>query len=169
MKYTPKKVFILEDGRYIELSYQEFSARCKSAAIYQEKKLIPLHGMLMEVTEDVYEDFCKSERRQRYLEECSLKNGEFSYNMLTTDDINGEDILVDRGPDVGDIVADRLMRDKLQEAVHTLPDDEQLLIYQYYYVEIPETELAGMYGISQQAVSKRISKIRAKLKKILEN
>lgn len=169
MKYTPKKVFILENGSYIELSYQEFSIRCKSTAIYSEKKLIPLHGMLMEVTEDVYEDFCKSERRQRYLDECSLKNGEFSYDMLTTDDFNGEDILVDRGQDVGDVVADRLMRDKLRRAVHTLPDDEQLLIYQYYYVEISETELAEIYGVSQQAVSKRISKIRAKLKKFLEN
>ncbi len=29
MKYAPKKVFILEDGEDIELSYEEFCDRCE--------------------------------------------------------------------------------------------------------------------------------------------
>ena len=36
-------------------------------------------------------------------------------------------------------------------------------------LDIPETELAEIYGITQQGISKRIKKIREKLKKLLEN
>lgn len=168
MKHTPKKVFILENGSYIELSYQEFSARCKSTAIYQKKKLIPLHGMLMEVTEDVYEDFCKNERRQRYLDECSLKNGEFSYDMLTTDDFNGEDILVDRSPDILEDIINQEMLDKLREAVLLLSDEEMELIQALFYDGLTEREYARKKGIYHNAVHKRKIRILAKIKKILE-
>ena len=30
MKYTPKKVFILEDGKYIEMPYEEFNRRSQT-------------------------------------------------------------------------------------------------------------------------------------------
>lgn len=50
-----------------------------------------------------------------------------------------------------------------------LTDEEQLLIYRHYYAGISGTDLAEIYGVSQQAISKRIAKIRAKLKKLLEN
>ena len=49
-----------------------------------------------------------------------------------------------------------------------LTDEEQLLIYRHYYADIPGTELAEIYGVSQQAISKRIAKIRVKLKNLLE-
>ena len=49
-----------------------------------------------------------------------------------------------------------------------LTDEEQLLIYRYHYADIPGTELAEIYGVSQQAISKRITKIRVKLKNLLE-
>ncbi len=47
--------------------------------------------------------------------------------------------------------------------------EEQLLIYRHYYADISGTDLAEIYGVSQQAISKRIAKIRAKLKNLLEN
>ena len=46
--------------------------------------------------------------------------------------------------------------------------EEQRLIQQHYYDDISEAELSRKYGISQQAVSKRLKKVRAKLKNLLE-
>lgn len=69
MKYIPKRVFVIEDGEYIELPYEEFSARQGLVPAYSEKHFLPLHGMLMEVSEDDYRDFYKSIRRQKYLDE----------------------------------------------------------------------------------------------------
>lgn len=65
MKYAPKKVFILDNGSYMELSYEEFCSLKENDVSYADKFFIPLHGMLMEVTEEIYRDFYKSQRRQK--------------------------------------------------------------------------------------------------------
>lgn len=170
MKYAPEKVFILENGAYIEITYEEL-CRFKEDHnnLYADKLFLPLHGMLLEVTENTYRDFYRDKRRQKYLREQSEKNGDISYDMLTTNEFNGEDILIDGSKDIAAQVESKIMADKLKQAILTLPKEEQLLIYRHYYAEIPETELASIYGISQQAISKRLIKIRAKLKKLLEN
>lgn len=58
MKYAPKKVFIIKDGGYQELTYEAYCALCESDSSYKDKRFLPLHGMLMEVTED--DDIVKS-------------------------------------------------------------------------------------------------------------
>lgn len=169
MKYAPKKVFILEDGEYIEISYEEFCQRKKADTAYKDKLFIVLHGMLMEVTAKDYLDFYRDKRHQKYINERSAKNEDFSYDMLTTDDFNGEEILINDSEDISTEVVYKIMSDKLRQAILTLSKEEQLLIRRYYYEEISETKLSSTYGITQQAISKRISKIITKLKKLLEN
>ena len=71
--------------------------------------------------------------------------------------------------DVEKQVTDKLMIEKLRSVLPQLSEDEQLLIRRHYYDNIPETELAKIYGISQQAISKRMLKIKAKLKNLMEN
>lgn len=169
MKYAPKKVFILSNGEYTEISYEELCYLTEESAQYADKLFIPLHGMLMEVTEDTYRDFYKDKRRQKYLYEQSEENRDISYDMLTTEEFNGEDILKDSSEDVAILVENKIMADNLNQAILSLAKEEQLLLYQHYYADISETELAPLYGISQQAISKRLGKIRAKLKKLLES
>lgn len=88
--------------------------------------------------------------------------------MLTTEEFSGEEILIDSGESVADQVERRILLDKLKQAMGALSDAEQLLVYRHYFAGMSETELAAIYGISQQAVSKRIRSIRGKLKKSLE-
>lgn len=54
MKYTPKNVFILEDGRYKEISYEDHRKLQTTDKKYADKLFLLLHGMLMEVTEETY-------------------------------------------------------------------------------------------------------------------
>ncbi len=110
MEYTPKKVFILEGKTYLELSYTEFR---QQRVTYQGRRFISLHGMLMEVSEDAYKAFYKDKRRQKYLNERSDDNSDFSYDMLTTDEFNGEDILVDEAADTAGEAEKNLLLDKL--------------------------------------------------------
>lgn len=63
MKYAPKKVFILSDGEYMEISYE------KLCSLKKDRRFVLLHGMLMEVSEDTYQDFYRDKRRQKYLYE----------------------------------------------------------------------------------------------------
>lgn len=67
MKYTPNKVFIIEKGRYVEISYDELCRRTKQDKFYEYKLFLPLHRMLMEVVEDEYKAFYKNIHRQKYL------------------------------------------------------------------------------------------------------
>ena len=58
MKLEPKKIFVLQDGKYIELSYQEFQK-----IDVKGRTFLPLYGMLMEVSKEVYKDFYRHKRR----------------------------------------------------------------------------------------------------------
>ena len=151
-KLNPKKVFIIADGGYREITPVEHEFRKETDAGYREKKFIGLHSMIMEVSEKEYIEFYRSKRRQKYLDEQRRDNGDVSYDALNSDEFNGEEILIAGLPDVCDTLVHQQLLDKLRQAVDALP----------------ETELAERYGVSQQAISKKIAKIRAKLKKLLE-
>ena len=50
MKYAPRKVYIKESGRYVELSYMDF---CRHRQADQSYKLfIPVQGCLLEVVQE---------------------------------------------------------------------------------------------------------------------
>lgn len=168
MKKEPKAVYIIENGGYTELTYEEFRRREQICPLYADKLFLPLYGNLMEVSKEDYEEYYRQRNRQIYIDRRASRNGDVSYNALTTDEFNGEDILIAEQPDVCDTVVESIMTDKLKEAILKLTDEEQLLIYRHYYADIPGTELAEIYGVSQQAISKRIAKIRVKLKNLLE-
>ena len=168
MKKEPKAVYIIENGGYTELTYEEFRRRVQICQLYADKLFLPLYGSLMEVSKEDYEEYYRKRNRQIYIDRRASRNGDVSYNALTTDEFNGEDILIAEQPDVCDTVVESIMTDKLKEAILKLTDEEQLLIYRHYYADIPGTELAEIYGVSQQAISKRIAKIRVKLKNLLE-
>ena len=168
MKKEPKAVYIIENGGDTELTYEEFRRRVQICPLYADKLFLPLYGSLMEVSKEDYEEYYRQRNRQIYIDRRASRNGDVSYNALTTDEFNGEDILIAEQPDVCDTVVESIMTDKLKEAILKLTDEEQLLIYRHYYADIPGTELAEIYGVSQQAISKRIAKIRVKLKNLLE-
>lgn len=168
-KLNPKKVFIIADGSYREITPAEHEFRKEADAGYREKKFIGLHSMIMEVSEKEYIEFYRNKRRQKYLDEQRRDNGDVSYDALNSDEFSGEDILIAEQPDVCDTIVESIMTDKLRKAILKLTDEEQLLIYRHYYADIPGTELAKIYGVSQQTISKKIAKIRAKLKNLLEN
>ena len=136
MKKQPKAVYIIENGKYTELTYEEFRRREQICPLYADKLFLPLYGRLMEVSKEDYEEYYRAKRRQKYLDERSADNGDFSYDMLTTDEFSGEDILIADQPDICETIVERMMTDKLRKAILKLTDEEQLLIYRQR--EIPD-------------------------------
>lgn len=168
MKKQPKAVYIIENGGYTELTYEEFRRREQICPLYADKLFLPLYGRLMEVSKEDYTEFYRAKRRQKYLDERSADNGDFSYDMLTTDEFSGEDILSADKPDVCDIVVETMMTDKLREAVCSLRKDEQKLITEHFYEGVSQTELAQKYGVNQSNISRKIGRILVKIKKLME-
>lgn len=170
MKYTPRKVFILENGEYIEISYEELCRLTEdNNSPYADKLFLPLHGMLMEVTEDAYKDFYRDKRRQKYLNERSEVNEDFSYDMLTTDEFNGEDILIDDSDDIAVQVEHKMMLDKLRSLFPLLSEEEQKLLNALYFKGMSERDWSKVSKIPQKTINDRKRRILAKLKKLLES
>lgn len=165
MEYTPKKVFVLEGKTYLELSYAEFR---QQVSTYQGRRFIPLHGMLMEVSEDAYKAFYKDKRRQKYLAERSRDNGDFSYDMLTTDEFNGEDILMDTVANTQGEAERNLLLDKLKKSLVTLPASERQLIDALFTQGLSEREWSAQTGIPQKTINNRKRSLLLKLRKIFE-
>ena len=164
MKYAPKKVFVLEDETYLELSYAQFH---QQADAYQGRRFLPLHGMLMEVPEDANKAFYREQRRQKYLSERSNDNGDFSYDMLTTDEFNGEDILVDALLDTSGQAEKNILLDKLKKVLCELPDNERQLIDALFTQGLSEREWSAQTGIPQKTINDRKNRLLTKLRKLL--
>ncbi len=169
MKYEPKKVFILENGNYTEITYAQLQQRRIEVEGYNDRKFIALHGVLMEVTKEEYIDFYKAERRWRYVEEWGVKKGAFLYENYSTPTFNGEDMLVDKSMDAQEILEEKELAEELHRAIASLSSSERDLLEEHFIKGISQVELAELYGVNQSSISRKISRIVKKLKKFLEN
>ena len=168
VKYAPKKVFILENGNYKEITYNELRQLEQTDKSYMDKFFLPLHGMLMEVTEETYRDYYRDKRRQKYIDERSRLNGDVSYNALDTDETFGEDVFADEKTDVEAEVINKMTVAELRKAFLLLSPDERELIKILFIDGVTERKASEIYGVSQVAIHKRKNKILAKLKEFLE-
>lgn len=94
---APRKVYILKNNEYIEITLQEHEALQKTMPGYLDKKFVFLHDCLMEVSESFYLDFYKDKRRQKYLDECAAQYGNitfyFSLNTIIGEKNDGSFII----------------------------------------------------------------------------
>lgn len=89
--------------------------------------------------------------------------------MLTTDDFNGEDILIDTSQEIDEAVVHKIMLDKLHDSLVLLSDDEQKLINALFFRNLSEREWSAETGIPQKTINDRKRRILIKLKKLLKN
>ena len=168
MKHTPRKVFIIEDGNYIELTPEEHERQKEIKTGYADKKFILVCDCLLEVSEEFYLDYYKTQRKEKYLKECSVKVGMLSYDMLSTDEINGEDFLIDFDENIPEKVCKKIMIEKLRHALSLLTKEEQNLITALYFNGVSEREYAEQMGVYHNAIHKKKLRILAKLKNLME-
>ena len=102
------KCFILTPDGYEEITYAELTLRRETDPTYQNRRFIPLHGMLLEVSEADYKAFYRDAERQKYLRKEAHRVDEVSYNALDTDEMNGVDIIPDPSPPLDAFVTDKL-------------------------------------------------------------
>ena len=168
MKYAPEKVFVMENNEYVEISYSELCKREATDESYKLKRFLPLHGMLMEVDEEFYEDFYRQKNRDEYLT-WRTKNKDVSYQDYDTEDCSGEDMLVDPDEDIVTQVTDKLMAEHVRYVVSLLPSDERELIEALFFKGYSERQWSRISGVPQRTICYRKNVILQKLKKILKN
>lgn len=161
--------FIRTESGYEQLTYAELCKRRNTNEEYKSKKFFPLHGMLMEVTEEQYKEFYKQKRRQKYLAECANQTGELSYDALTASELNSENIIVDKSEPLDEQVIQKIMLDKLRFALLLLSEDEQELICGLFFKNLSEREYAAQKGVYHNAIHNKKMRILKKLKKFLDD
>lgn len=138
----------------------------------KKKFFIRIDNHVEQVTEEVYREYFKMNRRERYLEERDLAHGRFLYSQLDNvyEDILGEEMLVDRlTEDLCDSIVTKIMIEKLKECLSLLSDDELNLIIQLFFQEKSQRQLSEESGIPVMTISDRKKRILKKLKKYMEN
>ena len=88
---------------------------------------------------------------------------EDSYERL----LEAEKQFAEDAEDVEDAAVRAVMLEKLNEALHTLTDEETAIIHALFYQEISEAELAKKLGIARTTLQSRKYKILEKLKNLL--
>ena len=95
-------------------------------------------------------------------------NGDFSYDMLTTVEFNGEDILVDEVADTAGQAERNLLLDKLRLVIAGLSDGERQLLDALYYQGLTERDWSAQSGIPQKTINDRKKRLLIRLRKIFE-
>ena len=159
-----KAVFIMEDGEYKKITYDEYEA-----LETRNRFFVPEGEVLLEVSENDYRKHCRRKRKEKYYAERSRKNKDFSYDMLTTDDFNGEDILISQDMSVEETVEHNIMLEKLKDCLSQLTQNEMYLITALFFEGFSERKLSEITGIPQKTIDDRKHQILIKLKEYLEN
>ena len=139
----------------------------------KKKKLyIRIGNQVEQVTEEVYREYFKMNRRERYLEERDLLHGRFLYSQLDNiyENVLGEGMIVDSvSEDLCDAIVNKIMIEKLRECISLLTNEELNLIIQLFYEEKSQRQLSEESGIPVMTISDRKNRILKKLKKFMEN
>ena len=124
---------------------------------------IPVDGKLYETSEEVYKVYYKMGRRERYLEERSLKN-ELSFDALLNAEYPVEEKIRLKARDTEEIVITRVLIEEVMSCVKGLSDDEKSIIEELYFNEVSEVVLAKNIGIARTTLQSRKYKILEKIK-----
>jgi len=123
--------------------------------------------IMIEATEEAYDDWKKEKNRSDYLRRCNEDYTVLSYHAMETEDgCYGEELLPDESVNVEDDCFLTMDKKMLKAALAQLTETEKQLIDLFYRQEKSQPEIAEMLGITQQAISKRMKKILIKLRKL---
>ena len=111
-KYAPRKVFILENGEYVELTYEEFESRKANDPTYEDRYFIPVQGFPWKSVKSIIKISIEQKKERRTSKaQCEIRSS--SIDAFDNEDDNGTDYIQAETEDVAETVTHLLMLDKL--------------------------------------------------------
>jgi len=119
------------------------------------------------VSQKVYKAYHQEREAERYQKKLI---GEFerSLNRFEEDGVNVEYSTMRYDLGIADKLIKKELLDNLQLALQTLTEDEKIIINWLFFGGKTETEIAQKFGVNQSTISRRLTKILLKLKKVIE-
>ena len=135
----------------------------------RDNYVIKMGKELVPVTREVYEEYHRMERRERYVVERDQDNSLIFFSTLRAEDSSTDVPIRDSGVDVEEEVIKQMFLDKLPKALALLSDDEIEMIRDLYWNDISIRELARKTDTAKSTLLNKRDRVLAKLRKILEN
>lgn len=135
----------------------------------REKYVIRVEETVVEVTREVYEEYYRMGRRERYLEERDQANDLIFFSALREDQDSPDMPIEDEHVNVENEVIMNMFLEKLPEALASLTNEEIDLIRELYYKGTSVREYAKRSDKGKSTIIGRRDKILNKLRRILEN
>ncbi len=134
----------------------------------REKYIIRLgDGTLVEVNREIYLEWYRSERRERYQKERDRK-----YGVCSLEALEEKGYLSQRNVCVGDMTQEAALQnigwDQLRQTIERLPEQEARLIVLLYFEEITVKDAAGIFKCSRKSIENSKKRILKKLNKVIE-
>lgn len=142
--------------------------------------ILYIDGQPVQVSEEVYREFMRAEEKERYFMR-RLKKGRFlvdseqqmvtyipsreaSYEQLLEEDWD----FPSPCETVDETAVKAYLLEKLQEALHSLSDEEMALIQELFYLEKTEREVCAALNVAKSTLHDRKARVLEKLRKQLE-
>ena len=135
----------------------------------RDNYVIKMGKELVPVTREVYEEYHRMERRERYLVERDQDNSLIFFSTLRAEDSSTDVPIRDSGVDVEEEVIKQMFLDKLPKALALLSDDEIEMIRDVYWNDVSIRELARKTDTAKSTLLNKRDRVLAKLRKVLEN
>lgn len=127
---------------------------------------IKINKEIIYVNEDVYIVYYKMGRRERYLNEVSIKK-DLSYNHLMAQDYPVELKMSEKQEFIEDEIIKKIMIEEMLIAIHTLTEYEKMIINEIFFCETSIRKLANNLNISKSTLYEQKERILKKLRKII--
>ena len=156
MRYAPKKVFILENGKYVDIANEEHSKRKTNDPKQGEKCFILVDDILMEVSHENYKSYHQYNEHEKYVTKRDKKKG-----VMVVPDIPE---LWQVKVDINTLNEDeqKAVQRLIQKIFHVLSylgRKDREIIRAIYVDQLTEKQLAGRQGVRQQTTHRKKQRI----------
>ncbi len=132
-----------------------------------KKYTIIVKKQRVEVSEAVYRAYHQEREAERYQRKLIYQN-ELSMEKFQEDGVNADYLIVRVQPDIVDRLIQQEQLQALRLALQLLSMEERSLIEELFFNEKSESQIAKSIGVNQSTVSRRLAKILAKLRNLME-
>lgn len=133
-----------------------------------KNRMVLWYGIEFRMQEADYKEFERAKDREKYIRKLKKKYGEFSYNSLDSDDISGENILIDTSIDIEEYTIRKIMGEMAMDSLTYLSAEDEKLIRLLVLEGRTVRDVAKLYGVNINAIHKKKQRILNMLRKILK-
>ena len=132
-----------------------------------KKYILMVRGKPVEVSYEVYYEYHRMDRRDRYLEERDMAHGKTLYSNPDTSEVLGEEMLSDRNAvSTEDAAIAHILYEKLHLCLDMLSEGDRKLLHAVFFDEVSLRQLSEQEHIPVMTLQSRKSKAIEQLRKI---